>query len=1001
MYALRNFFIAFLLVFFSSFSAELWSDVSSLNEKIVLKKLKIPIENIKNVNGIEVSLTGYSVEIEKSKVEYRKNGFTWFGKVKNDDFSTVIFTVQNGYLFGVLNFLDKHYRIEPYNGDIYALSEEYNFGASPDTPRIKETVGKEKLDLSFIKNLQEKNKYIDLLLLYTKQVRDLWGDALGAYVQNLVDIVNAVLENSKTEARINLVGTLFYDTPDVNENVNTVIARFYMIDAEDIKDLRDRYKADVLILLRKKDLNSSSVKCGVTNGIFKLDKFFSDWKNRIDEVIDYYRKTPVGIIEVNKIFNGIQKDGNYCSELFFPHHIAHSLGCDHNRENISCGSGQAFHYSFGYKGEQNFFTLTSPNNPKILYLSDPYTLLNGEHIGIGDNEEREPANNKKTVMYTSFIVSNFEIASRYPEAFVDTDSIVFSDVQPLSLPEKTISVYNYGERDLKISVESKSPYIKISNNCSVIKQYQKCDIKVSLDRAVIKNEDTQIVIRTNDPDKKTITVPVHIEPAIKEVPDIKITKESLDFGEVLIGKNKTLSIEIKNTGNADLIINSVYFQNNLFSIKNSCSLIKEGKSCILSVDFKPNEKKEYKDYLIVVSNDPDSPQISIPVSGYGKELKISDFTVSTENIDFGDVFIGNGKSFSIEVRNTGNTNQRFSIQEESYSGDFTVSSNCHSVISPGAKCSVKVSFFPSLEGEQHFSFDIKGANGKVITVNVKGKGVLPAQKRVSIEPVSLDFKADVGKSDTEYIKIRNTGNTLLNISSITLDGEGFDINSRCKRIDVRGECRVKVIFTPDKPGIYTGKITIQTDADNGKTVVVSLSGKGYGKVDYKDRHIKLSIENSSFISPPRSFEQHLDDNLVYLEPPVEYSVAETGLPIKETLHIDNVDNDTYIRIFYNDGTFKDIPATEDMVFKLEDGNEYDSDKSKNGQILRRYAVIKISSTQIPPDNPSDNLSGSSSNSSGSGGCSFNKEKSDFTLLYILTLVLFLALRNKRKTKEML
>jgi hypothetical protein len=106
-------------------------------------------------------------------------------------------------------------------------------------------------------------------------------------------------------------------------------------------------------------------------------------------------------------------------------------------------------------------------------------------------------------------------------------------------------------------------------------------------------------------------------------PDISCSTTSHDFGKVKAGSTSRQSFEITNIGNADLMIDSLSITGtdaSQFAIENDyCS----GQFCVpsgtLAVDllFSPDSEGTKNANLLIPSNDPDTPTLTVALSGQG------------------------------------------------------------------------------------------------------------------------------------------------------------------------------------------------------------------------------------------------------------------------------------------------------------------------------------------------------------------------------------------------
>ncbi len=109
---------------------------------------------------------------------------------------------------------------------------------------------------------------------------------------------------------------------------------------------------------------------------------------------------------------------------------------------------------------------------------------------------------------------------------------------------------------------------------------------------------------------------------VSVVPDISVSPMSNDFGTVKVRKSKTASFKVKNSGKADLVLNSEITGTDspmfLIAGGGGSKTIKPGKTLTMKVTFKPTSKGSKSSTLRIASNDPDTPIIEIPLSGTGQ-----------------------------------------------------------------------------------------------------------------------------------------------------------------------------------------------------------------------------------------------------------------------------------------------------------------------------------------------------------------------------------------------
>lgn len=105
------------------------------------------------------------------------------------------------------------------------------------------------------------------------------------------------------------------------------------------------------------------------------------------------------------------------------------------------------------------------------------------------------------------------------------------------------------------------------------------------------------------------------------VPDITASG-SFDFGELPQGSGSQQQVVIANAGDADLAISGISQPAHPFSlVSDDCSAqtLAPTNNCQITLAFYPTSVGTNNDALILYSNDPDQPALSLPVSGTGSQ----------------------------------------------------------------------------------------------------------------------------------------------------------------------------------------------------------------------------------------------------------------------------------------------------------------------------------------------------------------------------------------------
>jgi hypothetical protein len=176
--------------------------------------------------------------------------------------------------------------------------------------------------------------------------------------------------------------------------------------------------------------------------------------------------------------------------------------------------------------------------------------------------------------------------------------------------------------------------------------------------------------------------------------------------------------------------------------------------------------------------------------------------------------------------------------------DFTQTNNCGTSVAPSANCAINVVFTPGANGSRSAKLLVAdNAAGSPQSVALSGTGISPI---VTLSTTSIYFGIvlDFSTSSAKSVTMRNSGNTTLQITSISIGGTNaadFRISSNgCGTTLAAGStCTVSVGFTPQAAGARTATLNFVDDAANSPQ---SVSLRGTGTM------VKVSPTSLTFVS---------------------------------------------------------------------------------------------------------------------------------------------------------
>lgn len=212
-------------------------------------------------------------------------------------------------------------------------------------------------------------------------------------------------------------------------------------------------------------------------------------------------------------------------------------------------------------------------------------------------------------------------------------------------------------------------------------------------------------------------------------------------------------------------------------------------------------------------------------------------TLSPSTIDFGNVAINSTPAPQV-ITITNNTLNAIDLTSTAFSGtnsaEFTVASTtCGATLASSASCTSSVAFTPLASGARSAAFTVvDNAPGGLQPVSLTGTAVTASA--VSLAPAALTFGSRLlnSTSATQVVTVKNSGNAILDIASITLAGTNaadFSETNTCgATLAVNATCNVSVTFTPTVLGARTAVVTF---VDNALDTPEAIVLQGAGAID--------------------------------------------------------------------------------------------------------------------------------------------------------------------------
>jgi hypothetical protein len=308
---------------------------------------------------------------------------------------------------------------------------------------------------------------------------------------------------------------------------------------------------------------------------------------------------------------------------------------------------------------------------------------------------------------------------------------------------------------------------------------------------------------------------------------LSATPASASFGAVIMGGNSSKTLRLSNTGNSSLTISRISVSGRGFSMSRVATPLKllVGQSVSLEAHFAPETAGEATGGIAIASNAADR-NLTIGLSGIGALGRLS---ATPASASFGAVIMGDNSSKTLRLSNTGNSS--LTISRISVSGrGFSMSQVATPLkLSAGQSINLEARFAPGTTGVATGSIAItSNAADPNLTIGLSGIGALG---RLSATPASAGLGAVViGETNSQTIRLSNTGNSSVTISRVNVSGSSFKIAGlNMPTVIASGRSATfNAVFTPTAPGTVTGLVSLISDAPNSP-LTIPVSGSGLAR----------------------------------------------------------------------------------------------------------------------------------------------------------------------------
>ncbi len=170
-----------------------------------------------------------------------------------------------------------------------------------------------------------------------------------------------------------------------------------------------------------------------------------------------------------------------------------------------------------------------------------------------------------------------------------------------------------------------------------------------------------VAIFSNDPSAPTRDLPVVMNVTGGE-PAIAVSDDAIDFGTIIAGTSTFEELEVTNVGEgAVLSISDLMFDDDAFRVPPTTDGLIElmpGQSETITIEFLPDDPGAYEGTLTIVSNDPNTPELDVALTGQAGEAPM--LTLDPESFEES-LMAGASSSDILTIGNDGGSDLNFEL----------------------------------------------------------------------------------------------------------------------------------------------------------------------------------------------------------------------------------------------------------------------------------------------------------------------------------------------------
>ncbi|GEP45994.1 S8 family serine peptidase [Brevifollis gellanilyticus] len=331
---------------------------------------------------------------------------------------------------------------------------------------------------------------------------------------------------------------------------------------------------------------------------------------------------------------------------------------------------------------------------------------------------------------------------------------------------------------------------------------------------------------------------------------------TLKFPDTLLGSSSMLSCLVSNPGNLPLTITSVDTDNEFYTASFPFPITLQPRQALTAtVRFTPLNTGDHPANLIFLSNATGASETRVSITGMSLRGAVLDVSPPSFNLTV-DPGVTTTETFTLH--NSGGSPLQWTVTPTS-----GVASILSLPVSSGSvpagesrQISLQISTTASTAaGTYTGSLDFSSNDPTSPTRSIPLTVVVPPRPRMAVIPSFVDFgNVFNGGSGSLTVQLRNNGNALLSISSITSDNPVFDYPAQTLPLTVGpgSNLNFTVRFRPGVLGAHSGKMRFTSAASTPVEVTLNMAGSSVAppSISIEPGQLSATLQQGSAQSLP-------------------------------------------------------------------------------------------------------------------------------------------------------